>query len=75
MTAKEKAKELVRKFIKHSRAEDNLKPINSAKECALICVDEIIKSKPTKHIPFQTGYQVQIDVDYWNEVKLEIEKL
>jgi hypothetical protein len=39
MTPKEKASRLVADFIKHSRAEKDIKPIQSAKKCALIAVD------------------------------------
>ena len=64
MTAKEKAIELVERFyvckISTNRFRDE-----EAKQCALICVDEIVKN--TLQVP-----QV---LDYWNEVKQEIEKL
>ena len=63
MTAKDKAKELVERFyvckISTNRFRDE-----EAKQCALICVDEIVKN--TLQVP-----QV---LDYWNEVKQEIEK-
>ena len=82
MTAKEKAKELVDKFIQYSDALpddiDWLNPVeyseekefSSAKQCAIIAVDEIIASH----------YKVLIGVhdtmlDYWVDVKREIEKL
>jgi hypothetical protein len=71
MTAKEKANQLVNKFIKHSRAEKNLKPIESAKQCALIAVDEIMMALTV--IPY--GMQYLSAVDYWQNVKQEIEKL
>ena len=59
MTAKEKAKDLVSKF----RIEDrNMK--SKAKQCALICVDEILNS----HI--DSVYET-----YYLEVKQEIIKL
>jgi hypothetical protein len=70
MTPKEKANELVVKFIKHSRAEKDIKPIQSAKQCALIAVDEIIQS----HYYASSGIKPMI-YDYWKEVKQEIEKL
>ena len=57
---KEKAENLVVKFLKHSRAEIDITPIQSAKQCALIAVDELIK---------ETGAK------YWYNVKKEIEKL
>jgi hypothetical protein len=64
MTPKEKAEILVAKFIKHSRAEKDIKPIQSAKQCALIAVDEILSA---------IGFSVTDE--YWIEVKQEIEKL
>ena len=61
MTAKEKAIDLVNKFQwKWDIARMSL--VNS-KQCALICVDEILE------------FHDRIDVKYWNEVKQEINKL
>lgn len=63
MTAKEKAIELVEKYSTFSLRnwyEDN----EVSKQCALICVDEIL------NILFQHH-----KIDYWKEVKQEIEKL
>ncbi len=63
MTPKEKANRLVADFIKHSRAEKDIEPIQSAKQCALIAVDEILEI-------------CRLERDwYWQEVKTEIEKL
>ena len=69
MSPKEKAEILIAKFIKHSRAEKDIKPIQSAKQCALIAVDEIIKAlrKSVGEVGMGTGY--------WSDVKQEIEKL
>ena len=54
MTAKEKAIELYNKFqFMWILKEDS-------KQCALICVDEILE------------FHDRIDVKYWNEVKQEI---
>jgi hypothetical protein len=58
MTHKEKAKELVNKFL---QIYDGRVP--QAKQCTLICVDEILE------------FHDRIDVKYWNEVKQEINKL
>jgi hypothetical protein len=73
MTAKEKAKELVEKFIPHTRVfheelgwEDY---IDSATQCALIAVDEIIKA-----LSYQIGCNMD-ELQYYDEVKQEIEKL
>lgn len=72
MTPKEKAKELVDKFIPHSSGNSNN---NEAKECALIAVDEIIES-----YEFDVAYDVENkramdNLNYWDEVKQELEKL
>ena len=66
MTPKEKAKELVRLYydVDGDSIYDGITR-GMAKECALICVDEIVKN--TLQIP-----QV---LDYWQEVKQEIKKL
>ena len=65
MTPKEKAQELVGKFIQTNG--------NSffAKECALIAVDEILLYLKNSH-DVMTSIKA---VDYWQEVKQEIEKL
>ena len=66
--AKEKAKELVEKYLKKiielAYAETKTKEL--AKQCALICVDEVLS------VGFlDTNYLYQ----YWEEVKQEINKL
>jgi hypothetical protein len=60
MTPKEKAQNLVQKFIQTNG--------NSffAKECALIAVDEIIKT---------FDCTTPQSIDYWQEVKTEIQNL
>jgi hypothetical protein len=58
MTAKDKAMEIAMKFDKKGETDN-------AKQCALICVDEIVKNT----------LQVSQVLDYWQEVKQEIEKL
>jgi hypothetical protein len=79
MTPKEKAEELVDKFhikVYVSFIENSIPSVinalmlyNSAKQCALIAVDELIKLyeilKPHR------GFKIS----YWDEVKQEIEKL
>ena len=63
MTPKEKAKELVDRFIVNS----NQNAYRHSKQCALICVDEILKLHMWKHN--------SVDLyKYWQEVKQEIEK-
>ena len=62
MTPKEKAIDLVHKFCAENQYYER------AKQCALICVNEIIASNT--NVTGQT-----INGDYWLEVKQEIEKL
>jgi hypothetical protein len=66
MEPKEKAKELVDKMMYHLNY--NCQPTLSemvAKQCALIAVDEILS----------VVWYVPIDIEYWQEVKQEIENL
>jgi hypothetical protein len=70
MTPKEKAKELFNKMkgfrVKHSHS----------KKCALICVDEIIKSNPIIPLQFMLESESLDEARlYWQEVKSELEKL
>jgi ribosome biogenesis protein Tsr3 len=66
MTPKEKAAELVDKFIKPAKFVYSeiewLEKYKDAKDCSLIAVDEILD---------KDGY----NNDYWHEVKEEIENL
>ena len=76
MTPKEKAKELVDKYYdmkwqSYSHKKTSIKSMTklSSKQCALIAVDEIISIK-------LLWYQKDTkELDYWQEVKQEIEKL
>ena len=76
MSAKEKAKELVNKFIEHTQEWDEIdgyvNDIYKAKQCSLIAVDEIINSNPHSN-PLNTD--VHSTMSYYQEVKQEIEKL
>jgi len=81
MTAKEKAEELVERFLKGTYLihSVNIKTIDQvAKKCALICVEEIIKSTPTSpcnnDIVYKKIRRVQAK-EFWEQVKQEIEKL
>lgn len=73
MTPKEKARELVDSFKPYSdwNGFDLQRELLNAKQCALIAVDEIIKSTPCKF----DGYYYEQNFKYWQEVKQEIEKL
>jgi len=74
MTPKEKAEELVDKIYYCQRYADGedyipLEAYKRAKQCALMAVDEILENYYKNH--FQTGKKI----DYWNEVKKEIQEL
>lgn len=68
MTPKEKAKELVVKF---TFQRDNHE-IYIAKQCALICIDEIIKENERIN---EGGVFPTPLTEWWQEVKKEIELL
>jgi hypothetical protein len=68
MTPKEKAKELIDKFIEHTQEWDELdgyvNDIYKAKQCALIAVDTVL---------WMASHYATIE--YWQEVKQEIQAL
>jgi|688.fasta_scaffold1152559_3 hypothetical protein len=72
MTPKEKAEELIDKFRNEitSFLGDNMKKIN-AKKCALVAVDELIKI----HYLLTATHDTSPSINYWKEVKKELEKL
>jgi hypothetical protein len=73
MTPKEKSIELHSRFMK---PVDDLHKypmcFDTAKQCALICVDEIIKTCPQKENEI---FAISKGLKFWKEVKKEIEKL
>jgi 4-alpha-glucanotransferase len=72
MTPEEKAKELFNKFRTEilSFLGDKMKDKN-AKRCALIAVDELIKI----HYLLTTTHDTSPSINYWKDVKQELEKL
>ena len=75
MTPKEKANELVSKFVSISLSQyvdlvDGIR-IRLAKQCALIAVDELINSLP----PFEYGLEFVAKIQFWLDVKYEIIEL
>ena len=66
LTPKEKAKELVDRFLQRRYTDED------SKECALICVDEVLKNSLQLPVLLSTAVSEEI---YWEEVKQEIEKL
>lgn len=70
MTAAEKAKELVDKYIEEMIESDAYFVNSGAKKCALIAVDQHLKG-----MSFTFGFIGYASLKFWNEVKQEIEKL
>lgn len=68
MTPKEKANELVDKFMDYSQyklnEKHNMSNVYTAKKCAFIAVSELIR--------YSNEWD---DSDYWQEVELEISKI
>ena len=74
MNPKEKAKELYNKhsyIIKGLLNYPNGTTKYKAKQCAIICVDEILEN----NLIVLSGGVYQRELNYWQEVKEEIEKL
>lgn len=73
MTPKEKAFSLYFKFIRDVIGDDK-----KAKQCALIAVDEILNMCKLYHnhnVVIDTKIYTELTIDYWQEVKQEIEQL
>ena len=78
MTPKEKAKELVDKYLKNNPIQASVGLLKlQAKKCALVAVNEIISICPYQNYkktisPYDGA---ELSADYWEEVKTEIEEL
>ena len=79
MTPKEKAEELVEAFMnirKQKLADYSIIYHPTAKRCALIAVDETLLTLNKDIRDLDVVGNVLLDlIDYWNEVKQEIEQL
>jgi hypothetical protein len=80
MTPKEKALQLCQKFgylgIKWEQTEYTTLSLENAKECASIAVDETIRTLNEDIRDIDVRGNILLDlIDYWREVKKEIEKL
>jgi hypothetical protein len=75
MTAKDKAKELVEKFIEHTQEWDEIdgyvNDVYNSKQCALIAVDEILDDD----VYDMSEELFEKRINYWEEVKQEIQNL
>jgi hypothetical protein len=80
MTPQQRAQMIYNKLVVHIQRYDEYVDDRSkfnAKQCALIAVDEIINSNPYKlslEGKFLTEH-ITYDINFWEEVKKEIEKL
>jgi len=71
MTPKEKAENLLQLYLPYVQSSDYTEEIkNKCKQCALVAVEEIIKTLYEYHYDSESGAY-----EYWQEVKQEIEKL
>jgi hypothetical protein len=84
MTPKEKAEELILKYLRIDNNTSEWFNTHIAKQCALVAVDETIKSITVALLRTLNEDIRDVDVrgkilldliDYWSEVKQEIEKL
>lgn len=73
ITAVEKAHELRRKFYKGVKVTD----WSQAKDCALICVDEIegVGCWVAKELAEKYGWGPECTEEFWKDVRTEIENL
>ena len=80
MTPKEKAEELVNEFRKYASGDDDdyrFSPAiekENAKLCAVLSVDEIINGYEFD-ILYIEHKRIMDNINFWDEVKQEIEKL
>ena len=71
MNPKEKAEELVEKYAELASRFGQATEWEYDKQCAIICVDEIIEN----NIIVLSGGVYLRELNYWQEVKEEIEEL
>ena len=70
MTAKQKAEELVLKYLRINNNTKEWFNLHIAKQCALIAVDEILFV-----LEFNLDFKMEKSIAYYLEVKQEIKKL
>ena len=80
ITPKEKARELIAKFAYQIREKEDqegfIANVNTAKQCALIAVDEILNDYSyMQNVRNANSNQIHSQRIYWKEVKQEIEAL
>jgi hypothetical protein len=72
MTPKEKAFDLYNKFYMAIPSDEMGLSDEASRQCALIAVDEILD---LKHIVILRRNMHEMELDFWDEVKQEIEAL
>jgi hypothetical protein len=72
MTPKEKAEELVDKFIPHTDSDWDKLDLENSKQCAIVAVDEIERAIDFDWMEVQNLEQQH---RYWQQVRQEILKL
>jgi hypothetical protein len=72
MTPRQKAEKLVNEFYRIIPLDKMTIDCNLSKKCALIAVDEILD---LKHIEILRRNMHEMELDFWDEVKQEIESL
>jgi hypothetical protein len=82
MTPKEKAEDLVNSFYNNAESRNKIGAFDedlhqyNCKQCALIAVDEVIEFMEADDFDSDTCYWANHSkMQYWTEVKQEIEKL
>ncbi len=77
MNPKEKAEELVLKFLRVENNTPEWFNTHIAKQCALIAVEEILSNNCGSHTDEMnaTNSEIYCDEYFWKECKKEIEKL
>ena len=75
MTPKEKAKELLIKFLYYVESFSFEQQNENAKQCVLIAVDEILKEFNSDELYSSGENNINDFRTYWQEVKEEINKL
>ena len=71
MTPQEKATDIFNKMFNYRQLSADYTSVESVKVCALIAVDEILKITSL----INDGCGEETTLDYWEQVKTEIEKL
>ena len=74
MTPKEKAKELLEKYLAMENNTNGFFHKRIAKQCTLICVDAIINALDSENIIYGSEYRYEETV-FWEIVKQETIKL